>query len=79
MKVLCIHNGCLINSHGETVIAKQLIEGELYTVIYETKTAYDLAEAKPEPKYYGFLKERFIKVSSIDETEFVREYKKELV
>jgi hypothetical protein len=73
MKVLCI-NAKPVNCDID------LIEGEVYTVIdiemFQNKDYYVLAEiAKPN----SFIKDRFIPLSDIDETEIVKQRETELI
>lgn len=83
MKVICIDT----SDRHEDNTGRMLKEGEVYTVeklwdcgkkngklVFEP--CYTLVE---RDKKFGFAVDRFIPLSSIDETEFVREYKKELV
>lgn len=76
MKVICIDasNGCW------GVASSLLREGDIYTVIGNPVINPDgclLAEAKhPDHPLYGFRKERFAPLSTIDETTFERNYNK---
>lgn len=59
------------------------IEGQTYTVVWEGKSVkgymvYSLEE-DPNNFTYGWFVELFIRVSSIDEKEFVRDYNTEKV
>ena len=82
-KVICINDkpiqkmtGCWSNPTG-------LKEGETYTVTKEFFDAggylsYCLLEAKCDGNIWGGYKAyRFVPLSSIDETEFVRDYNKQ--
>lgn len=79
LKVICIDNSNL--GHGT---ATELTEGQEYTVLNELlapsgELGYLLAEVKSDQWKGTFYSKRFIPVSNIDETEFVRETKKELI
>lgn len=74
MQVICI------NAFGDW--SNQLKEGGNYTVIgNDCDEGYILREIKHPMSSleYGFKKHRFIPLSSIDETEMVREYQTEKV
>lgn len=75
MKVICIDASP--NKHG--VEPPDLKEGDIYnkvseSVVPEGYVVYDLSGC--EFQYGAF---RFVPLSSIDETEMIREYNKELV
>lgn len=81
MKVICINETGFVDKEVDPIK-----EGEIYTVIahktYDNKRYYQLSELAINsknhyPQWYASF--RFIPLSSIDETEFEREYKKELV
>jgi len=79
MKVICIDVKPYNNGTCE-----ELVVGETYTVvnsfIYGEKIlVYQLEELPPPTPFHGYDSRRFIPVSEIDETEFVRNYNKELV
>lgn len=78
MIVICINNGPMINSIGLIKSAPELIEGNPYTVIYETHNSFRLAETEPGTGYTGYNKRRFVPCSDIDETELIRERQTEL-
>lgn len=79
MKVICINNGLMKNNLGQFYAAPELKESEIYTVVRDGECVIELFEVKTPFGFTGFTKSRFIPLSSIDETEFQREYKKELV
>lgn len=78
MKVICINNKPSPGYH--TTDAHILKEGKVYTVIAEGVNPdlgtenYVLAEVKSSNPIGGFLKARFIPLSTIDETEMERNY-----
>lgn len=83
MKVICIDGvkiGAVSLMGGVADKDDVIIEGEIYTVcdstIVQGQTTYHLEE---KPFWTSYLAKRFSPLSSIDETEMIREYKKELV
>lgn len=80
MKVICIKTDTIHTSGPNIVPNGSLIEGNVYTVIdtdvYDGRTYYRLAEIKYFAFYGAHL---FIPISSIDETEFNRNYKTEQI
>lgn len=81
MTVICIKNGEWISEQIGVSKKCNPSFGEPCTVVKENKDAYEIEEyplnelGNPQQ----FLKKWFIPSSSIDETEMIREYKKELV
>jgi hypothetical protein len=73
MKVICIDNSP--NRYGT---ADELIEGNPYTVIREFNVkgviVYELLEFPSPSPMHGFSAYRFVPTSSIDETNFERNY-----
>lgn len=82
MKVLCIH-GVKIgeiahNFLGDVKaadITSVIFEGEIYTVVEDIGESYVLQERNP---IFAYGKRRFAPLSEINETEFERNYQKEL-
>lgn len=77
MRVICINNGPL-TERGIKSSAPELTEGEVYTVTGLSATGgYVLKEVTPKQNrsFYvlGWIKDRFIPLSTIDETEMIRE------
>ena len=79
MRIICINNGVLPNNLGVPYDSPQLIEGDVYTVVFDNGIGYVLAEATPRQGLTCFNRRRFIPTSEIDEPTFERNFKKELV
>ncbi len=85
-RVICI-DGVKVGDAGNTysgqrvALPKEVIfEGEQYTVVEEIEHLGEMCYMLFErPVFSLYKKRRFIPLSDIDETEFVRETKKELV
>jgi hypothetical protein len=72
MKVICIDNKPHKDSYDVRALS-MLREGEVYEAFQsENPLGYRLKEI-PTPNSSGFFKSRFIPLSEMDETEFVRE------
>lgn len=71
MRVICINNKPFAFSDYPHC-ASLLKEGEIYTVINESSDSYSLDEIK-HPYAGTWYKQRFIPLSSIDETELVNQ------
>ena len=80
MKVLCIDNSENKNLPLDVKPSSHLLEeGKTYTVIAEDPYGYNLAECPHPLNPRGWwARKRFVPVSEISETEFERNYKKEL-
>lgn len=78
MKVMCISKELPKEDHPILIqAANDLTVGEIYTVIYEEPTLYELAEFH-HPRGILWEKKNFIPLSQICETTFERDYNKEL-
>lgn len=83
MKVICIDASFRLENlpeHGECL--KHLKEGEEYTVMGVSRCGgYFLKEVKAfyENEGFGWIVDRFVPLSSIDENEFERNYNQEKV
>ncbi len=85
MRVICIDAGYKARCDGSIGCAEALVEGRIYTAIREAVSLYGtrgyiLLEVKSTYSFDGaYRADRFIPLSSIDETEMVREKESEYV
>lgn len=80
MKVICIDDGFNPKGVNDPENLSKIKVGSIYTVKRFLERAYNFYEIthSREP-YTGWITERFIPISEIDETEFERNYQKQTV
>lgn len=87
MRVICIDDREDEFGYDDYQSGWHLVFGQIYTVLFpalgigingKKRPVYILKE-DPDAPEYGHLQSKFAPLSTIDETEFERNYKKELV